>query len=85
MTTTDKYVADLINRLEILEKKYEKLETEIAALTVDRNRFLDAMRGAAEMALNNNVALAMMPKHMKEVLKEYVKNGKTNEATKTGI
>lgn len=57
------------------------LQKQVAELTADRDRFLQALVGAAEMALNNNVTAAMMPKDMRRVLTEYVKNqnGKTTQ------
>jgi hypothetical protein len=57
---------NILDRLAALEEKVKEL-------TADRDRFLNALRGAAEMALQNNVTAAMMPKDMKRVLQEYVK------------
>ncbi len=57
------------------EERIAALEKKVLELTADRDRFLQALRGAAEMALENNITAAMMPKDMKRVLSEYVKNG----------
>jgi hypothetical protein len=66
----------LEERLVVIEARMCALEKQVAELTVDRDRFLNALKGAAEMALSNNVASAMMPKEMRNVLKEYIANGK---------
>jgi hypothetical protein len=83
--TGDLYIPDdnkvdeemiLEERLAVLEARMCTLEKQVAELTVDRDRFVNALKGAAEMALANNVASAMLPKEMRTVLKEYVTNGK---------
>jgi predicted house-cleaning NTP pyrophosphatase (Maf/HAM1 superfamily) len=74
MQTTEEKIeqafAILCDRVAVLEK-------QVAELTADRDRFLNALRGAAEMALHNNVTAAMMPKDMKRVLQEYVRTNGT--------
>lgn len=50
------------------------IEERLASLEADRDRFLKALKSAAEMALKNPLVSATIPREMKESLKEYVKN-----------
>jgi hypothetical protein len=54
----------------------EELAARVKSLEDDRERFLHAMKGAVAMLLDNPMTSTMMPKKMKEDLREYLeKNG----------
>jgi hypothetical protein len=55
-----------------LEERVRALELTCTELRNDRDRFLAALKGAAEMCLQNPMVVAMIPKAMKEDLRKYV-------------
>jgi hypothetical protein len=55
-----------------VEQKLAALQNRVTALEIDRDRFMSALKGAAEMCLKNPLVLSMLPKQMKEDLKAYL-------------
>jgi hypothetical protein len=55
-----------------IEQKIAALQNRVTALEIDRDRFMSALKGAAEMCLKNPLVLSMLPKQMKEDLKAYL-------------
>jgi hypothetical protein len=70
-TPTAKSVAPVSTEI-TLAQRLNALEARIAALEADRDRFLGALRGAAEMCLQNTLVVSMLPKKMKEDLRAYL-------------
>jgi hypothetical protein len=50
-----------------------ELTERVASLESDRQRFMDALKQAAVMTLKNPIAIGMMPKDMKQGLRDYLK------------
>lgn len=49
-----------------------QLLQRVQSLEADRDRFMNAMRGAAEMCLQNPLVVSMLPKQMKTDLRAYL-------------
>lgn len=53
-----------------LEQKCSDLSATVSRVDANMERFLSAIKQAATMAMNNPMAKAMMPKEMRNALKE---------------
>ena len=63
---------DFSARLCSLEERLLESNKKIESLEADRARFLEALKGAAEMCLQNPMVAAMVPKEVKQRLREVV-------------
>ena len=50
------------------------LEARVKSLEADRDRFLAALKQAVAEIIKNPIAMATMPKAMREYLKKYAQN-----------
>jgi hypothetical protein len=55
-----------------LTERLSKIEARLKSVEEDRDRFLNALRGAAEMCLGNPMVSALIPKDMKNDLRAYL-------------
>jgi hypothetical protein len=62
----------------ITEDMFFDLLRRIESLEADRTKFISSLRTAVAMALKNPMAIAMMPKAMREDLKKFVAEGLPN-------
>lgn len=58
----------------------EALEARIKALEDNNERLMNALAAAAEMALSNGMAKAMMPKKMRDDLSAYIQQRKAAQS-----
>lgn len=67
-----------VSHATITEDMFFDLLRRIESLEADRTKFICSLRTAVAMALKNPMAIAMMPKAMREDLKKFVEEGLPN-------